>query len=78
MYVTLPFTNDSAVTVTLSSNPAVLSVPASVVIPARTSYVYFNVTGVAAGSAAVTGTAPIAKPGPRPSSSWDNHGYSSR
>ena len=63
MYVTLPFTNDSAVTVTLSSNPAVLSVPPSVVIPARNSYVYFNVTGVAAGSATVTGTAPIAKLG---------------
>ena len=62
MYVSLPFTNDSAVTVTLgSSNPAVLTVQSSVVIPARTSYAYFNVTGVAAGSATVTGTAPIAK-----------------
>ena len=63
MYVSVPFTNDSAVTVTLSSDPAVLSVPPSVVIPARTGYAYFNVTGVAAGSATVTGTAAITKSG---------------
>ena len=64
MYASLPFTNDSAVTVTLgSSDPAVLSVPPSVVIPARTGYVYFNVTGLAAGSATVTGSAAIAKSG---------------
>jgi plastocyanin len=63
MYVQVPFTNDSAVTVALAaSDPAVLSVPASVVIPKGQGYVYFNVTGVGAGSATVTGTAAIAKP----------------
>ncbi|MGH7520312.1 MAG: cupredoxin domain-containing protein [Gemmatimonadales bacterium] len=64
MYVTLPFTNDSAVSVSLaSSDPAVLTVPPTVVIPARTSSVYFNVSGVGAGSATVTATAAIANAG---------------
>jgi len=64
VYVTLPFTNDSAVTVTLGvTNPAVLSVPPSVVIPAGAGYVYFNVTALAAGTASVTATAPIATAG---------------
>jgi plastocyanin len=59
MYVTLPFTNDSAMIVNLTSSPAgVLAVPATVTIPARATYVYFNVTGVAAGTATVTATAP--------------------
>jgi len=67
VYVTLPFTNDSAVTVTLgSTNQAVLTVPSNVVIPARAASVYFNVTGVAAGSAAVTASAAIARPGTSP------------
>jgi len=64
MYVTLPFTNDSAVTVTLgSTNQGVLTVPPTVAIPARSGSVYFNVTGVAAGSAAVTASAAIARSG---------------
>jgi plastocyanin len=65
VYVALPFTNDSAITVSLvSSDPAVLSVPASVVIPARGASASFTVTGVAAGSATITGSAPgKAKPG---------------
>jgi plastocyanin len=64
MYVSLPFTNDSAVTVALGvTDPTVLSVPPSVVIPARQGYVYFNVIGQGAGSASVTATASIAKAG---------------
>jgi plastocyanin len=64
MYVTLPFTNDSAVSVSLaSSDPAVLTVPATVVIPARASYVLFNVSGVGPGSATVTATVAIATAG---------------
>jgi plastocyanin len=64
MYVTLPFSNDSAVTVALgSTNPAVLNVPQNVVIPARSGSAYFIVTGLASGSAAVTGSAAIAKSG---------------
>ena len=59
MYVSLPFTNDTAVTVTLTaSDPAVLTVPGSVVIPARQSNVYFNITGGTSGSASVTAAAP--------------------
>ncbi|TMQ18057.1 MAG: hypothetical protein E6J91_08855, partial [Deltaproteobacteria bacterium] len=43
MYVTLPFTNDSAVTVALgSTNQGVLTVPSSVVIPARSGSVFFT------------------------------------
>ena len=62
MYVTLPFTNDSAVTVALgSTNQGVLTVPSSVVIPARSGSVFFTVTGVGAGSAAVTASAAIAR-----------------
>jgi plastocyanin len=64
MYVALSFPNDSAVTVALgSTDPAVLSVPPSVVIPARATSVYFNVIAVATGPAAVTGSASIAKAG---------------
>jgi plastocyanin len=64
MYVTLPFTNESAVTVALgSTNQSVLTVPANVVIPARSGSVYFTVTGVGAGSAAVTASAAIARSG---------------
>jgi plastocyanin len=59
MYVTLPFTNDSGITVNLASSaPGVLSVPATATIPARATYGYFNVTGVATGTATVTATAP--------------------
>ena len=58
MYVYLPFTNDSAITVTLaSSDPGVLTVPSSAVIPARNGSVYFSVTGVANGTATITATA---------------------
>jgi plastocyanin len=64
MYVSLPFTNDSAVIVTLGTSPAgVIGVPSSVTIPARAGSVYFNVTGLGAGTAHVTGTAAIARPG---------------
>jgi plastocyanin len=65
MYVTLPFVNDAAVDVTLSTSPAgVLGVPASATIPARAQGVYFNVTGLASGTASVTATAPgMALPG---------------
>jgi len=64
MYVTLPFSNDSAVTVALgSTNPAVLTAPQNVVIPARSGSAYFTVTGGAAGSAAVTASAAIARSG---------------
>jgi plastocyanin len=64
IYVGLPFNSEAAMTVTLvSSDPAVLSVPANVVIPAHTGFVYFNVTGTGAGSATVTASAALAKPG---------------
>jgi plastocyanin len=57
--VSTPFTNDSAITVGLvSSNPSVLTVPASVVIPARAAYGYFTVTAVTNGTATITATAP--------------------
>jgi plastocyanin len=59
MYVSLPFTNDSAISVNLmSSAPGVLAVPTTVTIPARATYVYFYVTGAATGSATVTASAP--------------------
>jgi plastocyanin len=64
MYVAVPFTNDSAVIVSLSTSPpGVLGVPSSVTIPARAGSVYFNVTGLAAGTAHVSATAPIATSG---------------
>ena len=59
LYVALPFTNDLAVDVTLSTAPAgVLSVPTSVTIPARNGSVYFTVTGLASGTASVSASAP--------------------
>ncbi len=64
MYVALPFNTAAALTVSLtSSDPAVLRVPASVVIPAGTGFVYFDVDGAGAGNATVTATAAIAKSG---------------
>ena len=58
MYVTLSFTNDTAITVNLgSSDIGLLTVPATVSIPARTGYAYFNVTGVSTGTATVTAIA---------------------
>jgi len=64
VYVGLPFTNDLAVVVTLSTSPAgVLGVPSTITIPARAGTVYFNVTGLAAGTAHINGTAPIARSG---------------
>lgn len=58
MYVAVPFTNESAINVTLSAAPAgVLSVPTSVTIPAGAGSVYFDVTGVGPGSASVTAVA---------------------
>jgi plastocyanin len=62
MYVAVPFTSAAEMTVSLtSSNPAVLTVPSSVVIPARQGYVYFDVSGSSAGSASVTATGPLVK-----------------
>ncbi|HXO85085.1 MAG TPA: hypothetical protein VN803_06135, partial [Gemmatimonadales bacterium] len=64
MYVALPFNSDAALTVSLtSSDPAVLRVPASVVMPAGTGFVQFDVDGAGAGSATVTATAAIARSG---------------
>jgi plastocyanin len=64
MYVQVPFTNESPIVVTLGTSPAgVISVPPTVTIPARAGYVYFAVNGVANGTAHVTATAQLAKPG---------------
>jgi len=59
MYVSLPFSQAAdSVTVSLaSSDPAVLTVPAQVVIPKGTYYAYFAVTGTAPGVANVMATA---------------------
>ena len=64
MYVILPYSQAAdSITVSLaSSDPAVLTVPAQVIIPKGTNYAYFPVTGVAAGTANVTATAVNAKP----------------
>ena len=58
LLLSLPYVTASAVTVSLtSSNPNAVSVPTTVTIPAATSYVYFNATGVAAGTVAINATA---------------------
>jgi trimeric autotransporter adhesin len=58
MSVAIPYTTALSVTVNLtSSDPTVLGVPATVTIPANSSYVYFYVTGVAAGTVTVSATA---------------------
>ena len=58
MYVSIPFTATNAVTVTLTtSDPAVLTLPASATIPAGYSNVYFDVTGVSVGTVSVNATA---------------------
>jgi len=63
MYVSLPSNVFDSTTVNLaSSDPAVLTVPAQVVIPKGTYYAYFPVTGVGVGSANVLATALNAKP----------------
>ena len=65
MYVQLPYTTLAALVVSLSSdNTGVLTVPATVTIPAGQSSAYFNVTGVAPGTANVTATAAGARPSP--------------
>jgi len=62
-YVQLSYTTQTDVTVNLSSdNPAVLQVPASVVIPASSYYAYFDITGVALGTATLNAASPDAKP----------------
>jgi plastocyanin len=62
MYVALPFNTAAAETVTLtSSDPTILRVPASVVIPAGVGYVYFDVDGLAPGMATVTASGAIAR-----------------
>ena len=58
MYVEIPFSTVTPITVNLSSsNTSVLSVPATVTIPANSYYQYFTVTGGAAGTAMVSATA---------------------
>ena len=58
MYVAVPYTTMLPVTVSLtSSDPTILGVPATVMIPANSSIVYFNVTGVKAGTVTVSATA---------------------
>ena len=67
MYVQVPFSNDSAVVVTLTTSPVgLLSVPPTVTIPARTGYVYFDVVGVSFGAATISGSAAIARNGTSP------------
>src|SRR5262249_31306698 len=64
MFVAVPFTSDSSVVVSLSTSPAgVLNVPPTVTIPAGSGSVYFNVNGVAGGTAHVNATAAIARSG---------------
>jgi plastocyanin len=63
MYVQLPYYTDSALVVSLAStNTGVLTVPASVIIPAGNYYASFDVTGIGPGLANVTATAAQAKP----------------
>lgn len=64
MYVSLPYSQaaDSVTVNLVSSDPAVLTVPAQVIIPKGTNYAYFPVTGVGVGIANVTATAVNAKP----------------
>src|SRR5881394_1379471 len=64
MYVSLPYSQAAdSVTVNLaSSDPAVLTVPAQVIIPKGTNYAYFPVTGIGVGIANVTATALNTKP----------------
>ena len=63
VYVSVPFANAAPVVVNLSTSPAgVISVPPTVTIPAHAGSVYFNVTGVASGTAHVDGTAALARP----------------
>jgi hypothetical protein len=64
MYAQLTFTNDSDVVITLNTSPAgILSVPATITVPARGGYVYFNVSGVATGTATISGSTAIARKG---------------
>lgn len=57
--VYLPFNVAAPVTVTLnSSNTSSVTLPATVTIPANSSYAYFTATGAAAGPSTVTATAP--------------------
>lgn len=58
-YLSVPFTNLNDVVVTLNStNPSVLSVPATVTIPAGQTAVNFFYTGTGIGTAQVTASAP--------------------
>jgi plastocyanin len=62
-YVQLNYTTETDVTVNLSSdNPGVLQVTPSVVIPAGSYYAYFDITGVAIGTATISATSLDAKP----------------
>jgi plastocyanin len=64
MYVSVGFTNESAVVVSLSTAPAgVLTVPPTVTIPAGQGGAYFDVTGASAGTAHVVGSAAIVRSG---------------
>ncbi|MDH5234973.1 MAG: hypothetical protein OEW77_08425 [Gemmatimonadota bacterium] len=56
-YVTYNVVNPLVITLT-SSDTTKVRVPATVTINSGTYYVYYNVTGVAPGSATITGTAP--------------------
>ena len=61
-YVQLSYTTSTPVTVNLaSSNPSVLTVTPSVIIPQGTSYGYFGITGVGIGTATITATSADAK-----------------
>jgi plastocyanin len=58
MYVSIPFSAAAPVTVNLASSaPGTLTVPGTVTIPGNSNYVYFNVTGVAIGTATISATA---------------------
>lgn len=64
-YLSVPFSNVNDVVVTLNStNPSVLSVPATVTIPAGQTAVNFFYTGTGIGSAQVTASAPGLHPSP--------------
>jgi plastocyanin len=61
-YVQLSYATATPVTVNLaSSNPSVLTVTPSVVIPPGSNYAYFDVQGVAIGTATISATSPDAK-----------------
>ncbi|HXI34775.1 MAG TPA: Ig-like domain-containing protein [Gemmatimonadales bacterium] len=62
-YVYLGFNTVAPVTVSLtSSDPATLTVPATVTVLAGQSSAYFQITGVAAGTATITASSPITHP----------------